>query len=305
MSNASPPSPPNPLVELLRDVHANMKPTDAGAVSLSAFLAEVPPGRQALVKLRFEASRYPGTQEAVIPATTLYCSHELCDGLRQFETETKLQARPGKHVNMYVNVTCSNCKSSSKCFSLRIDMDGSGMGPVRVQKYGELPPFGAHTPTRLLNLLGSERDLYLKGRRAEQQAMGIAAFAYYRRVVDNKRVQLLDRIIAVAKTGTDTALIEELEAAKRESQFTEAVKRIKHALPEVLLIKGENPLLLLYGALSEGLHNRSDEECLEAAGAVRLVLTGFVERLAAALEEDKDLIHAMKVLKEHRGKRPV
>ena len=36
----------------------------------------------------------------------------------------------------------------------------------------------------------------------------------------------------------------------------------------------------LHGALSVGLHNDSDKECLESANAVRLVLTDLTEKIS-------------------------
>ncbi|URI06799.1 hypothetical protein MW290_12940 [Aquincola tertiaricarbonis] len=153
-----------------------------------------------------------------------------------------------------------------------------------------------------MKLVGRERDYFFKGLRAERQAMGIAAFTYYRRVVDGKRGAIFDRIISVCQLmGGDADLVKDLEAAKRETRFTDAVKKITHALPQALRIKGEDPLTLLYAALSEGLHNRTDEECLQDAGDIRLVLTEFVERVDAALAEDKEMDATVKRLIERKN----
>src|SRR5262249_12538891 len=148
-----------------------------------------------------------------------------------------------------------------------------------IAKLGELPQFGPPTPRRLADLLGSEeKEYYFRGRRAESQSMGIAAFAYYRRVVEHKKNEIFDQIIRVAKTvGTDPGLNGELEAAKKEIQFSRAVGLIKHALPQALMVAGQNPLLLLHSALSQGLHDLPDDECLKLAAGIRFVLTDFVE----------------------------
>jgi hypothetical protein len=44
---------------------------------------------------------------------------------------------------------------------------------ARMLKFGEVEPFGPPTPARVITLLGPEKDYYLKGRRAENQGMGI------------------------------------------------------------------------------------------------------------------------------------
>jgi hypothetical protein len=160
-----------------------------------------------------------------------------------------------------------------------------------VRKLGEFPPFGPPTATRLLTLLGGEKDYFLRGRRAEAQGMGIGAFAYYRRVVENKKTAIFEQIIRVARAlpDPDQDLLTELENAKLETQFDKAVQSIRHAIPTSLLVDGHNPLKLLHAALSEGLHADSDELCLESAEGIRLVLSDFVERVELALKNDASL----------------
>jgi hypothetical protein len=126
--------------------------------------------------------------------------------------------------------------------------------PGTIYKYGERPPFGPPTPARLLRILGSvEKDYYLKGRRAEIQGMGIGAFAYYRRAVENQKNSLFDEIIRVAQQiGASKEILSDLEAAKKQTQFSSAVDAIKHGIPSALFVDGHNPLTLLHTALSKG-----------------------------------------------------
>ena len=78
-----------------------------------------------------------------------------------------------------------------------------------------------------------------------------------------------------------------------EIQFSKAVENVKTAIPEVLFIKGHNPLTLLHSALSEGLHEVSDEMCLVAASDIRLILFEFAERLTEAMTDQKELNEAL------------
>lgn len=157
-------------------------------------------------------------------------------------------------------------------------------------KYGEWPPFGPPVPNKVLKLFEEDRELFLKGRRAENQGMGIAAFAYYRRVVENKRSVLVDKIAEVAeRIGADTNIVKQLRSAKDSWQFTRSIKPIKDIVPERLKIAGHNPLVLLHNVLSEGLHEQSDEHCLELATSIRLIVTELAERLAEALKDDAEL----------------
>ena len=91
-------------------------------------------------------------------------------------------------------------------------------------------------------------------------------------------------------------MIENLEAAKKETQFSKAVDIIKDTIPESLKIKTHNPLTLIHQALSEGIHNDTDEGCLSSAKQIRVFLTKFSERLAEVLKEDAELNEAIKTL---------
>jgi len=83
--------------------------------------------------------------------------------------------------------------------------------------------------------------------------------------------------------------LKELETDKSERQFTKAIEAVKHGLPDALLINGQNPLTLLHDALSEGLHAETDEQCLEVATDIRIVMAAFAERLAEAVREEAEL----------------
>jgi hypothetical protein len=127
-----------------------------------------------------------------------------------------------------------------------------------------------------------------------QPSLGIAAFAYYRRVVENRKTAIIGEIIKLAtKLGGRPELLKELELARKETRFESAVGAIKHGLPESIMMDGHNPLTLLHSALSEGLHGKTDDECLELTASVRRVLAGLVEQLAVALKDDKSLSEAV------------
>jgi hypothetical protein len=154
----------------------------------------------------------------------------------------------------------------------------------------------------VLGLFGEDRENFLKGRRCENQGLGVGAFAYYRRVVENHKNENFDAIIAVCKTvGGQEELVKEMDSAKREVSFKKAVEQIKTALPQGLLIDGHNPLLALHHALSIGLHNDSDAKCLEAAQDVRLVLTDLIERMALLRQENSELKNAVQRLFAKKG----
>ena len=140
----------------------------------------------------------------------------------------------------------------------------------------------------------------MKGRRCENQGLGIGAFVYYRRVVESHKDQIFDEIIKVAKKVSPD-LVAALEVGKAEHQFLSALDLVKAAMPQSLLIGGNNPLTLLHSALSEGLHAKTDKHCLELAQAVRVVLADLAERIGQALKDEAELSAAVARLTKSRS----
>ena len=190
-----------------------------------------------------------------------------------------------------------------KTFAIQFELQND-LKSAKVSKFGEAPEFGPHTPSRVITLIGPDRSMFLKGRRCENQGLGVGAFGYYRRVVENQKNRILDQIKKVSeKLGASEDLLNEIDFAKNETQFSKAIGSIKHGSPQTLLISGHNPLTLLHNALSEGLHNQSDEECLASATSIRIVLTDLAERLSQALKDDAELNAAVSHLLISKAKK--
>lgn len=224
------------------------------------------------------------------PEIELHC--EVCNGVRRFESVDKNYIT-GNVDYEFVKYVCKNCGKIQKIFALAVSAN-QGTNSGRVQKLGELPPFGPPTPPRVMKLVGEDRELFLKGRRAELRGLGIGAFAYYRRVVEEQKGRIIEEVGKVAtkiKPSEETAKL--FAKAKAETQFSTAIDMIKSAIPESLLIDGHNPLTLLHSALSEGLHAQTDEQCLELATSIRVVLTELAERISTALKEEATLKSAV------------
>lgn len=244
-------------------------------------------------------------RDLLTPDLSLLCEHDSCQGMRFFEQidQTGRLYHSDAANEVFLKYKCKNCEQTIKCFSLlvfRIVKGGAGF----VVKLGEWPAFGPKTPPRLLRLLGADKDVFLRGRRAECHSLGIGALTYYRRVVENQKNRLLDEIISVVKKveTSPEGIVEDLTKAKECFQFTQAISDVKLAIPQVLLIDGHNPLLLLHSALSCGIHDKSDDECLELAKVVRLVLADLAERLGQALSQKRELNEAVSKLLQVKGK---
>jgi hypothetical protein len=101
---------------------------------------------------------------------------------------------------------------------------------------------------------------------------------------------LVSSVLEIAKaTNASPAQVELLKKAKSEAQFSKAIEMLRDisAIPAVLLIDGHNPLALLHDLLSEGIHELTDDECLERSREAEVVLCEIADRMQIALTERK------------------
>lgn len=287
---------PAPTVADETDTAPDQSPPAEPVTTFAEFLVSTPPGVKAHVS-NVRAVRVPmgpGFAELVAaPTIQLHCGFESCGGLRFFALSGSRPDFRQAAARVFLTYVCKNCGKTSKTYALWL-VAAPGKEAGLATKYGELPPFGPPTPPRVISLIGPDRDAYFKGRRAENQGLGIGAFAYYRRIVEEQKSRLIDEIIRVAeRTGAPDPMIATLKAARDETQFSKAVDTIKDGIPDSLKIHGHNPLVLLHSALSEGLHAQTDEECLELASSIRIVLEELAERAAIALKDHAELKSAV------------
>jgi hypothetical protein len=293
-----------PLPPKAKIASASALAEKASALTLAEFLETRPPGSTATVKgvagdhLR---SSYYAFKKMDI---RLHCDSEQCGGIRIYgPTDDSGSGLSDDWSLRFLTYACRNCRVSIRVFALRTRKKGA-LGEL--EKVGEMPSFGPAVPARVITLVGPDRDLFLKGRRAENQGLGVGSFAYYRRVVDSQWQRLVAEITRVAETTQAPApMVATLKAAAGETQFSKAVEMIRDGIPDVLKVRGHNPLTLLYASLSDALHDGTDEHCLELAGSVRLVLTELAERIGLALKDEQELSAAVtKLLTKRAASKP-
>lgn len=159
-------------------------------------------------------------------------------------------------------------------------------------KIGEYPSIGDPEELRQVeHLLGKgHSDLLRLGQRAEAAGLGIGAFAYYRRIVEEQKHEILARMRAAAeRIGAAEPFIEAIERGQKARSFAESIDRVKDVLPAWFFIGSHNPLKTLHSFMSGGLHGRPDQECLEAASIVREVLVALAMKVHAIVSDDEML----------------
>lgn len=275
-------------------------------ISWIDFLQEVPPGSvvKVLGAAKHSVNQYRKFKVMDTPEIQLHCPQQTCNAYMFFVcNDDAKEIEDNKWIKFFITYWCRNCSKYSKTFSLAARLIGANI--CEVYKFGELPHFGPPVPARVLRLIQPDRELFLSGRRCENQGLGIGAFTYYRRVVESQWTRFVDEIIRVGKAINAPELsIKALEVSRDEQQFSKAVKGLKDSIPPALLINGHNPLVLLHGALSQGVHNLSDEECLTLATSIRVVLVEFADKLGQALKDEKELSDSItRLLQAQSGKR--
>lgn len=251
--------------------------------------------RAVRIKVEKQSNVY-GQVELKLPALRLYCSTPTCSGTPFFDAH---DPTVGKFVDSYyghhfIHYTCRNCRRSFKTFAVRLHFREFGE-IAEATKIGEIPAFGEPRQNAIKDVLDDEIRFFERGYRAETSGLGIGAFAYYRRFVESHKDKIIAEIrkVAVAQ-GAKQDVLDTLDKAVKMNSFENAVKTVKDAIPDSLRhTGGHNPLTLLHDALSAGLHNEDDEQCLELAKDIRLLLTDLSERTTQALKNNSELSQAV------------
>ena len=278
-------------------------------VELKAFLEATPPNCAVVIPGLATQPYFQGVpggswSVGVAPKRLqLHC--DVDDGVRRFGLDTSASNNLGLGFR-FLAYSCRDCGKSTKTYALvtelkPVNAEGREIKVAEVMKLGEYPPFGAPIAARIQKLLDTkDLELYRKGSRSEAQGLGIGATTYFRRIVES-RWKLLVKELRRAADRLGHADFAVFDDALRETQFSAAVRMLKDAIPDKLLIlNGENPLTLLYAPLSVQLHELTDDQCLQQAADIRIVLTALLENIADVLKDQEELKSAANRLKKIR-----
>ena len=228
-----------------------------------------------------------------LPAIAVYCSD--CGGVHTFNP-THVNERRSHEYSIFTGAVddgsvhriiyiCKMCNRFEREYLVRIfyddatDDNGETVDATYLQKVGQFP---AHTinpePTMKDYLDKDNLVLYKRGIMCESQSYGVGAFAYYRQVVENKINNLIADIEKFIE-NEDKQVKDAFTEAKKNQDTAKKIDLVSNYLPNVLKPDNNNVLRIIYTALSDGLHNKSDEECLEVAQSLRACLVFLVKKI--------------------------
>lgn len=195
-----------------------------------------------------------------------YCVNQECETITIWETsrDPAIDLR-GRNAKLF---KCRHCKLSEVTFYYFWRGQGTYKGrdfPATFYKIGQYPELNELVPQELVKRLDqSDLLLYRRSVTCRNQAMGLGAVSYLRRVVENKINVVLDELAEEAtKYGFEVEQLKKLEEAKKSWRFSEKIKYASLILPPSLRPGGHNPIDQLHDLASEGVHYLSDDDSLE------------------------------------------
>jgi hypothetical protein len=281
----------------------NVKPAEE--VTMEKLLCDIPLHSRQVMSSLFSQPEF-GTIEFP-SAIRVHCDHEQCGGVRLHDIHrTSSRFEIGNNFYYLISYLCTNCRISGKIFGVKAEGDRTRRLGLCTKIY-QAPPFGEPIPKRLFEVIGEDnREPFLQARRAIARGLGIGAYAYYRRIVENTKFALVDTVPEVVQaTQAPTEQIDLLKRAQSERQFSKAIEMLRDggAIPPVLLIDGHNPLTLLHDLLSDGIHELDDEECLERAQEAEVILCEIANKMQIALTERKAVKAALSSILNRKAKK--
>jgi len=237
------------------------------------------------------------------PAIKMDCPQ--CDSDQTFNMQNAygdviIDGGNAKSVNQVVRAEylCASCKTYKRFFLIKISSDGQA-----VTKVGQFPEPNISIKSNVLKILGDYKEHYRKGLTCEKQGYGIGAFAYYRRIIEGILEELLDSIADLIEGDEKDKYLEALKKTKKEHKATDKIELIKDLLPPILKPEGINPLDVIYGELSKGIHSLADEECLVTAVHIKKTLDLLQTQVSQTKGQAKEFTESMRKLLDKKAKR--
>jgi len=162
-----------------------------------------------------------------------YC--DVCEQSRPFQDIRPQGGGAGRAVSAlksgtsYFQFSCVSCQKSHREYLVEQVLDDEN---IRLQKYGELPRTKLIRNRILQKFLKDDLDNYEKAIVCLSHEYGIAAFAYYRRVVENNINRLLDLVEADAQSSdVGQEVLDAIGQLRKEKPMSEKIKVANLALP--------------------------------------------------------------------------
>jgi len=225
----------------------------------------------------------------------MYC--EKCESNQTFNMETDYSMITAFFNNdssgqvVLIRYLCAHCNKHRRIFIIRIDKSRK-----YIEKVGQYPAWDISVELNIQKVLGEYLKFFKNGLICESQGYGIGAYIYYRRVIEGVIDDLLDMILQLMNEDEKQEYKTALREKKKSKSAQEKIALVKDLLPKSLLPEQYNPLKTLHGILSEGIHEKDDEECLKDAEIIREIITYLIKQINKDIIDQKEYTENMKKL---------
>ncbi|MDP4010099.1 MAG: hypothetical protein Q8P53_03940 [Candidatus Shapirobacteria bacterium] len=260
-----------------------------------------------------------GTRISQLPKPAINLECPICKSIQTFnmvneyfdDSDLKKKYNSPAFVSFQLNYFCSCCKAFHYEFFVdfgvtrKIDKDKNEIWTNGwVRKIGQKPEWSIEIDSQVQKFINEENILlFKKGLICESQSYGIGAYSYYRRIVESIIDDLLKEIEELIPDGDEKKeYLIAFEKTKKEIIAANKISLVKDLIPKVLLIDDVNPLAVLYSAVSDGLHNRTDEECLNIAETIRECLSFLIIQIYSSKNSKKQFTDRIKTLLKKKTK---
>lgn len=168
---------------------------------------------------------------------------------------------------------------------------------IYLRKIGQFPPYSIN-PDKVVDkyLTDEDSENYRKALINLSVSYGIGAFAYFRRIIENEIKRIIKDISEMDFEGVE--LIKQgFLKYQNDHQMSNLIDILNKHLPKSLTELDDNPIKLLYEQLSGGIHSFSEEECLEKAKTIDIILSYVIKKVNEEKYQIRNVKEAMKKLR--------
>lgn len=205
-------------------------------------------------------------------------------------------------VSFHLKGICQSCKFPMD-FLLNmfteesVNNTASRFPPILIKKIGQLPPFELVPEKEVLDYLSTEdKSNYKKALLNLSVSFGIGAFAYFRRIIENE-IKRLVKDISELDFEDSGKIRQAMRDYDVNHQMSTLIDHINSFLPKSLKELGDNPIRLLHQQLSGGIHEFTEEECLEKAKVIDTLLRYVIRKVNSEKFELLEVKKAIKALR--------
>ena len=167
---------------------------------------------------------------------------------------------------------------------------------VYLRKAGQLPALNRRPDKEIYNYLTeADKDFYGKALASLSHGYGIGAYAYLRRIVENEIRRL---VVDISELDYENAakVKEAFKNFEANHQMNTLIDTIYPLLPSSLREMGQNPLKALYQQTSEGIHEMTEDQCIEKAQYIDKLMQFVIRRVSSLKNEYQQVREALRQL---------